>query len=84
MSAEDFRADISVRHEIARRMRAQSFSPETREMLADLDGQFRAATVSTDECIFGADVAARESWTPAREWYYWRKSSKPTVSSIPS
>lgn len=84
VSPDDFRADIGVRHEIARRMRMQSFSPETREMLAELDAQFRAATVSTPECIYGADVAARESWTPTREWYYWRLNSKGTKPSIPS
>ena len=83
MSAEDFRADISVRHEIARRMRKQSFSPETREMLGELDAQFRAATESAAECIYGADVAAREAWTPTREWYYWRLSTKGTVPVIP-
>jgi hypothetical protein len=76
LPADEFRADIAVRHEIATRMRKQSFTPETREMLADLDAQFRAATMSSEECIHGAEVAAREGWTPTREWYFWRVSAK--------
>lgn len=84
MTADDFRADVDIRHEIARCMRTQSFTPETREMMADLDSQFRAATVSTEECIHGADVAVRENWTPAREWYFWRMSIRHTVTSTPS
>jgi hypothetical protein len=76
MTADEFRADVAVRHEIAGRMRKQSFTPETREMLADLDSQFRAATLASDDCIHGADVAAREGWTPVREWYFWRVSAK--------
>ena len=84
MTADEYRADVDVRHEIALRMRRQSFTPETREMLADLDAQFRAATVATEECIHGADVAARESWTPAREWYFWRVSIRHPVPAIPS
>ena len=76
MAPDEYRADLAVRDEIAGRMRKQSFTPETREMLADLDAQFRAATVATEECIHGADVAAREGWTPAREWYFWRVSAK--------
>ena len=74
--AHEYRADVGVRHEIAVRMRKQSFTPETREMLADLDAQFRAATLPSEECIHGADVAAREGWTPMREWYFWRVSAK--------
>ena len=76
MTADEFRADVAVRHEIAGRIRKQSFTPETREMLADLDSQFRAATLASDDCIHGADVAAREGWTPVREWYFWRVSAK--------
>ena len=76
MTDDDYRADVDVRHEIARRMRSQSFTPETREMLTDLDTQFRAATAPAEECIHGADLAAREGWTPAREWYFWRVSAK--------
>ena len=84
ITVEEFRADVEVRHQIAGRMRRQSFTPETREMLADLDSQFRAATVETGECIHGADVAAREAWTPVREWYFWRVSTKHPVTAIPS
>ena len=84
MAADDFRADVDVRHEIARRMRTQSYTPETREMLADLDAQFRAATEPTDECIHGADVATREAWTPTREWYFWRISTRRIVTPISS
>ena len=81
-TADEFRADVDVRHEIALRMRRQSFTPETREMLTDLDAQFRAATVATEECIHGADVAARESWSPAREWYFWRVSTRHPATAI--
>jgi hypothetical protein len=84
MTADEFRADVDVRHQIAVRMRKQSFTPETREMLADLDGQFRAATLASEECIHGADVAAREGWTAVREWYFWRVSAKGATATISS
>ena len=80
-TADEFRADIDVRHQIAVRMRKQSFTPETREMMADLDGQFRSATLPSQECIHGAEVAAREGWTPVREWYFWRVSAKSAGAS---
>jgi hypothetical protein len=68
----DLRADIDVRHEIAGRVRTRPTSVDTREMLAELDAQYLAGTVASATCIHGADRAAAEGWTAAREWYYWR------------
>jgi hypothetical protein len=63
---------VNVRHEIALRLRAKPTTGETREMLAELDGHFRAATVAVPECVHGMERAVAEQWTPVREWYFWR------------
>jgi hypothetical protein len=68
----DFRTDVDVRHEIGLRLRAKPTTRETREMLAELDEQFRGATVASEVCLHGAERATAEGWSPAREWYYWR------------
>lgn len=68
----DARADADVRHELAQRLRARPSTGETREMLAELDASYRAATDAATTCIYGDDRAQSEGWTPEREWYYWR------------
>lgn len=68
----DARADADVRHELALRLRARPSTGETREMLAELDGSYRAATDDAPACIHGDDRAQAEGWTREREWYYWR------------
>lgn len=68
----DFRADADVRHELATRIRVRPMTSEMREMLAELDAHYRAATDESTHCIHGDDVAASNGWSPAREWYYWR------------
>jgi hypothetical protein len=70
--AHDARADADVRHELAQRLRARPSTGETREMLAELDASYRAATDAVAVCIYGSARAAAEGWTPDREWYYWR------------
>jgi hypothetical protein len=68
----DFRADADVRHELATRIRVRPMTSEMREMLAELDGHYRAATDESVRCIHGEDRAVRHEWSSAREWYYWR------------
>ncbi|AMW04472.1 hypothetical protein [Gemmatimonas phototrophica] len=72
VAEHDFRTDVDVRHEIALRLRAKPTTRETREMLVDLDEQFRGATVASEVCLHGAERATEEGWSPVREWYYWR------------
>ncbi|WP_353267385.1 hypothetical protein [Gemmatimonas sp.] len=72
VASHDFRTDVNVRHEISLRLRAKPTTGETREMLAELDGHFRAATVEVPECIHDMERAMAEQWTPTREWYFWR------------
>jgi hypothetical protein len=73
VAADDFVTDVEVRHEIALRLRAKPTTRETREMLVELDEQFRNATVPSDACLHGNERAAAEGWSPTREWYFWRK-----------
>lgn len=70
--AHDPRADADVRHELALRLRARPTTLETREMLAELDAAYRAATTAVTTCVHGAARAEAEQWTAQREWYYWR------------
>lgn len=69
----DHLEDLAVRHEIARRIRARPVTAETREMLAELDGIYREATVECVGCVAGEHDAAAQGWTAAREWYLWRR-----------
>jgi hypothetical protein len=71
--AHVFTHDILVRHEIAARLRGKPATAETREMLADLDGQLRAFTEASAMCVLGEERAAQAGWTPTREWYLWRR-----------
>lgn len=71
--SRDHLEDLAVRHEIARRVRARPVTAETREMLSELDGIYRNATVECAECVTGNDDAAVQEWTAAREWYFWRR-----------
>jgi len=68
----DFRADADIRHELATRIKVRPMTSEMREMLAELDGHYRAATDAAAACIHGADAAASNAWSPLREWYFWR------------
>ena len=68
----DVRDDADIRHELATRIKVRPMTSEMREMLAELDGHYRAATDEVAECIRGAAAAAAHGWTPLREWYYWR------------
>jgi hypothetical protein len=63
---------LSVRHEIAQRLRVRPASAETRDLLKEFDDAFRAITRESAACIHGADRAAAEGWTAQREWYFWR------------
>lgn len=71
--AHVFTDDVLVRHELAVRLRAKPSPRETREMLEEFDGHFRALTVASAVCVLGADRAVAEGWTPQREWYLWRQ-----------
>lgn len=54
--------------------------PESRAGLAAVeaaDKRFTASTTITDECEWGADNAARHGWAREKQWWYWRKPSKP-------
>lgn len=66
----EFASDVLLRHEIALRLQTQPVTRETREMLAEVDDTFRAATVATASCVLSDERAA--SWSPTREWYGWR------------
>lgn len=68
----EFVADVQIRHEIAQRLRAKPTTLETREMLAEIDEQFRATTVERAACVLGDARASAEEWGPSREWYLWR------------
>ena len=63
---------ISVRHEIAQRLRVRPASAETRDLLKEFDDAFRAMTTESATCVHGQDRAAAEGWTAQREWYFWR------------
>lgn len=70
--AAEYPGDVVVRHEIAMRLRSRPSTTETREMLAELDETFRQGTDASPDCVVGAERAAQEGWTVAREWYFWR------------
>lgn len=72
VAPHDYLLDLMVRHEISQRLRAKPTTLETREMLAEIDALFRAATVERPSCLHGDDRAAAEQWTSGREWYFWR------------
>ncbi|NCW44804.1 MAG: hypothetical protein EBV77_04835 [Gemmatimonadaceae bacterium] len=72
VSADEFVADVLVRHEIAQRLRAKPTTLETREMLAEIDEQFRSITEESAGCVAGAPRSAAEAWSAGREWYFWR------------
>ncbi len=64
--------DLAVRHEIAQRIRVRPASAEVRDMLAEYDEIFTAATSAAADCVAGNCEAAAHGWTADREWYYWR------------
>lgn len=70
---DEFVADVRVRHEIAQRLRAKPTTLETREMLAEIDEQFRAITQESAECVVGPPAGEAEGWSASREWYFWRR-----------
>lgn len=72
IAADAYLTDVTVRHEISLRLRAKPTTGETRELLAELDEQFRGVTVEVDRCVHGEARAEAEQWTPKREWYFWR------------
>jgi hypothetical protein len=37
-----------------------------------LDNSFIEATLPTDSCIWGEDVAQRHEYQPGRDWWYYR------------
>jgi len=41
--------------------------------LSEADRRLRAATETSLECVWGATLAARQGWSPGREWWYWRR-----------
>ena len=63
---------LSVRHEIAQRLRVRPASAETRDLLKEFDDAFRAITTEGATCMYGPDRAAAEGWSSRREWYFWR------------
>lgn len=63
---------LSVRHEIAQRLRVRPASAETRDLMKEFDDAFRAMTTESATCLHGQDRAAAEGWTAQREWYFWR------------
>lgn len=72
-TADDtWRDDLLVRHAIAERLRERSTTAETRDLLAELDAEFREATEERESCELGDDEAVARGWTRRREWYFWR------------
>jgi hypothetical protein len=55
------------------------------ERIAAADVLFQATTVVTDECIWGAAVATRHSYTPNTHWWYfrWPRVIGPTWCGFP-
>jgi hypothetical protein len=54
--------------------------PESRYALQAIevsDKRFAASTISTDECEWGDENAARYGWTREKNWWYWRKPATP-------
>ncbi len=72
---DDMSELLTVRHEIAQRLRARPASAETRDLLKEFDDAFRALTTVSAACIHGSERAAAEGWTAAREWYFWRTAA---------
>lgn len=50
------------------------------EAVERADTKFAASTRTTNECQWYEDVAAREGWTPDRNWWYWRAPPTPYES----
>lgn len=54
--------------------------PDCRYVIAQIeeaDARFLTAAIVTDACEWGAENAARHGWTPAKNWWYWRKPPTP-------
>lgn len=75
---DEFVNDLLVRHEIAQRLRAKPTTLETREMLAEIDEQFRAISEEAAACAAGEARAVAEQWHAGREWYFWRRLERET------
>jgi len=65
LPADEYAADLRIRHEIAQRVRSRPVTAETRELLAELDEWFREATEAVEQPVEGGD--------PRREWYFYRR-----------
>lgn len=56
LPADEYAADLQIRHEIAQRVRSRPVTAETRELLAELDEWFREATEAVEQPVEGGDL----------------------------
>lgn len=70
---DDWRNDVDCRHLLSLAMEvahpAQKKSMKLR--LDAADAKFWKACESSDACVWGAENAERETWTAAKEWWYF-------------
>lgn len=74
----EYPIDLSVRHEMARRIRVKPITTEMRGTLAELDEIFVRATREAGCCVLGELIATEKNWNAKREWYYWRELAEST------
>lgn len=73
LGLDEWRNDVDGRHLIAA---AMEIAPPAQKKSAKLrvdpaDAKFWKACRSFDAGVWGADAAAREGWTAAKEWWYF-------------
>ncbi len=72
LTFDDYLNDLDLRHRIALRLNLSTVDGIIAAALRESDNRFRDATTESAECVWGSDNARDESWTPEREWYYYR------------
>ena len=72
LTFDDYLNDVDLRHRIAKRLRTSAVDGIVGAALREADDHFRAATLESADCVWGAESARDESWSPSREWYYYR------------
>ena len=46
---------------------------EILDRLAIADKRFKQATIPITECIWGSEMAVQQGYSPAEDWYYYRR-----------
>ncbi len=59
-------------HELARAV-PEALGAALLARLEEADARIEAATELAPACLWGASLAKRAGWSPAREWWYWRR-----------